>query len=400
VSVGDARVGTSSVLVVSNQSATHDATRVGVIGAGQLARMMGEAAHDVGVTITVLATSLEDSAVSTCDHVIVGDARDTTAIELLSGAVDVLTFDHELVDLEHIVLLEAQGVVVRPSAGALRFAVDKAYQRRELSEAGLPVPRFLVVRSSADARIHKFLDQLHDPPVVKAARGGYDGRGVLFPADRAETLTMIDEVCINGEAVLEEHLILRSEVAQLVARDVDGALVLYPLVTTVQSEGMCVEVRFPSGVAAQLANEAAELATRIAPLIDVVGILAIELFVTDVGLVVNELATRPHNSGHWTIEGARTSPFANHLRAVSGEPLGPTTPTCDVAVMVNVVGGNQPSSLEAARGVTDVHVHDYGKSWRPGRKLGHVTALGDDEGATHVRAWESARAYGTRTREK
>jgi 5-(carboxyamino)imidazole ribonucleotide synthase len=149
-----------------------------------------------------------------------------------------------------------------------------------------------------------------------------------------------------------------------------------------------------------MSDEAAELATRIATLIDVVGILAIELFVTDAGLVVNELATRPHNSGHWTIEGAQTSQFANHLRAVSGQSLGVTTPTTGFAVMVNLVGSDQPSSLEAALAVPEVHVHDYGKSWRPGRKLGHVTALGEDAHSTHVRAWESARAYGTRTREK
>jgi 5-(carboxyamino)imidazole ribonucleotide synthase len=386
-------------LVVSIESATDVVTRVGVIGAGQLARMMGEVAHGVDVCITVLATSPDESAVATCDHVIIGDADDTKAIEQLSEVVDVLTFDHELVDLEHIVLLEAHGAVVRPSAGALRYAVDKAYQRRELHEAGLPVPRFLVVRASSDARISKFLDQLDGPPVIKAARGGYDGRGVLFPNDREEALAMIDEVCINGEAVLEERLTLQSEVAQVVARGVDGSLVLYPLVTTVQSEGMCVEVRFPSEVAPALADEAAALAVKIAALIDVVGILAIELFETQGGLVINELATRPHNSGHWTIEGTTTSQFANHLRAVSGQALGATTPTCEYAVMVNVVGGDEPSSLDAARDVDDVHVHDYGKSWRPGRKLGHVTALGDDPQATHVRAWMSARAYGTRSQE-
>lgn len=385
---------------MSNESTSQGVTRVGVIGAGQLARMMGEAAHEVAVSITVLATSQDDSAVSTCDHFIVGDAHDTKAIEELSDVVDVLTFDHELVDLEHIVLLEAHGAVVRPSAGALHYAVDKAYQRRELHEAGLPVPRFLVVRSSSDAQIPKFLDELPGPPVIKASRGGYDGRGVLFPVDRTEALAMIDEICIDGEAVIEERLTLRGEVAQVVARGVDGSLVLYPLVTTVQSEGMCVEVRFPADVPSAMSDEAAELATRIATLIDVVGILAIELFVTDAGLVVNELATRPHNSGHWTIEGAQTSQFANHLRAVSGQSLGVTTPTTGFAVMVNLVGSDQPSSLEAALAVPEVHVHDYGKSWRPGRKLGHVTALGEDAHSTHVRAWESARAYGTRTREK
>jgi 5-(carboxyamino)imidazole ribonucleotide synthase len=386
-------------LVVSNESHLPVPIRVGVIGAGQLARMMGEASHEVGVSITVLASSPDDSAVATCDGFILGEADDAAAIEQLSEAVDVVTFDHELVDLDHIVLLEARGVVVRPSAAALRFAVDKAYQRQALRDADVPVPRFLVVRSSSDVRIANFLDELNGPPVIKAARGGYDGRGVLFPVNRDEAMSMIGEVCINGEALIEERLVLQSEVAQVVGRAVDGSLVLYPLVTTVQSEGMCVEVRFPAETPASIADDAAELSTLIATLVDVVGILAIEYFVTNAGLVVNEVALRPHNSGHWTIEGAHTSQYANHLRAVSGQPLGEVTTTAPFAVMVNVVGGEQPSSLEAALDIPGAYVHDYGKAWRPGRKLGHVTVLGDDAHSTHVTAWKSARAYGTRTRE-
>ena len=369
------------------------------MGAGQLARMMGEASHDVGVSITVLAAAPDDPAVATCDHVVLGEAHDVAAIDRLSEVVDVITFDHELVDLDHLALLESRGVVIRPSSTSLRFAVDKAFQRQELEAAGLPVPRFLVVRTSNDARIPPFLDVLKGPPVIKAARYGYDGRGVLFPERRDEALTMIDQLGARGEVLIEERLDLRSEVAQLVARGTDGTMALYPLVTTVQSAGMCVEVRYPAETTTQLGHEAAELGMLIASLLDVVGILAIEFFETSGGLVINEVALRPHNSGHWTIEGAQTSQFANHLRAVSGQSLGETKPTQPSAVMVNVIGAERPSSLQSALDLPGAFVHDYGKSWRPGRKLGHVTVLGDDARVAHVTAWKSARAYGTRTQE-
>jgi 5-(carboxyamino)imidazole ribonucleotide synthase len=369
------------------------------VGAGQLAFMMGEASPSVNVSITVLAASPNDPAVATCDHSVIGAAHDSDAIERLSNEVEVITFDHELVDLDDLAKLERRGVVVRPSASSLRFSVDKAFQRQTLYDARLPVPRFLVINSSSDPRVSDFLDTLDGPPVLKAARGGYDGRGVLFPADRSEALAMIDELSATGEVLIEERLQLISEVAQLVVRGVDGSIALYPLVTTVQSQGMCVEVRMPADVSAQLRDAAAALGETIATLIDVVGILAIELFVTTDGLVINEVALRPHNSGHWSIEGAVTSQFANHLRAVSGQPLGDTSPTQTFAVMVNLVGGEEPSSLDAARSVPGAFVHDYAKSWRPGRKLGHVTALSDDAQLAHVTAWKSARAYGTKTQE-
>jgi 5-(carboxyamino)imidazole ribonucleotide synthase len=210
---------------------------------------------------------------------------------------------------------------------------------------------------------------------------------------------MIDQLATAGEVVVEEHLELQSEVAQLLARGTDGSIALYPLVTTTQANGMCVEVIYPARVTSELAHHSEELARRIASLVDAVGILAIEFFVTDQGLIVNEIALRPHNSGHWSIEGASTSQFTNHLLAVSGQSLAEVRPLFSNAVMVNVVGTDEPSSLERARAVNGVVVHDYGKSWRPNRKLGHVTCVGDDPTAVHVRAWQGARAYGTSTEE-
>ena len=368
---------------------------MGIIGAGQLALMMGEVGHDVGVETIVLATNRDEPAAHSGDEVLLGEAKDPVALTNLANASQVITFDHELVDLELIVTLEREGIAVRPGSHALRFAVDKAYQRRRFLEAALPVPQFVIVKSNADPSLEPFLEQLSNEPVLKAPRGGYDGRGVLFPRSREETLSMIEQLSVNDEVLVEERLELDGEVAQLIVRGVDGEVALYPLVTTVQSQGMCVEVRYPAEVSEAIAAQSGVLARRIASLVEGVGVLAIEFFVANEELFINEIALRPHNSGHWTIEGAATSQFANHLLAVSGQALGDTSASVANAVMVNVVGGDEPSSLQAAREVSGIFVHDYAKAWRPGRKLGHVTSVGDDAHEAHVRAWQGARAYGT-----
>ena len=396
--MGSTFLPTGSVTGVANDPKPTSPVRVGVVGAGQLARMMCEEAHDVGVLVGVLATSMEDSAVPLSDVAIVGAPDDAGALDDLARISDVITFDHELVDLGQVDHLELDGVTIRPGAAALAHSVDKAHQRTAFAEAGLAVPRFLVTSSSADPDIGRFIDEV-GLPVVKAARGGYDGRGVLFPSTREEALAMINEMASSSLVVLEERLELRRELSQVVVRDVFGSVVSYPVVETVQADGMCVEVRYPAPVGDQVAEQARTVAVRIAELVDAVGVLAVEYFLVDRGLIVNEIALRPHNSGHWTIEGAMTSQFANHLLAVSGQPVRPTDPVVTAAVMVNVVGADRPGSIDDARSVAGVTVHDYGKSWRPGRKLGHVTATGDDVQAAHVTAWKSALAYGTRTRE-
>jgi 5-(carboxyamino)imidazole ribonucleotide synthase len=392
-------VAAAIVTKVSSPETTRTFSRVGVVGAGQLAHMMGEAAGELGLTLSVLANAPDDSATTTIADVVLGAATDAEAIRRLAERVDVITFDHELVDLEALEALESEGVILRPSAQALRFAVDKAFQRRAFRQNQLPVPRFLVVRSSRDERLPAFLDEIGSAPVVKAARGGYDGRGVAFAKNREDSLALIDELARSGDVVVEERLTLRSEVAQLVARSATGDLSFFPVVTTVQRDGMCAEVRYPSELDDATRAEAERLSTAVATLVRGVGIMAIEYFDTAEGLIINEVALRPHNSGHWSIEGATTSQFSQHLRCVSGLPLGSIDETSPYAVMVNVVGALAPGSLDAARHVEGVYVHDYGKAWRPGRKLGHVTALGDEPRTPHVRAWESARAYGTVTRE-
>ena len=394
-----ARPVATRVPLVKTELPTPTFATVGVVGAGQLARMMGEASAAAAVRVSVLASSTDDCAVAACARAIIGSARDVNALRALAQSVDVVTFDHELVDLEVLELLERDGVVLRPSPSSLRYGVDKAFQRRALAAAGIPVPRFVTVGSGDGSVVDKFLDELDGPPVVKSARGGYDGRGVAFPRARDEARSLVAAWSRDGEVVVEERLNLRGEVAQIVARSVYGDVAFYPTVATAQRDGTCVEVRSPSGVTAANETQVHELTRRLAELIKPVGVMAVEYFVTESGVTVNEVALRPHNSGHWTIEGTSASQFVQHLRAVSGQRLGEITLNAEFAVMVNVLGGDSAGSLDDARAVPGVFVHDYGKAWRPGRKLGHVTALGDEPDGPHVRAWTSARAYGTSTRE-
>ncbi len=393
-----ATAATARAASVSSVSDPSPATpvRVGVVGGGQLALMMGEAARELPLSLTVLAARDDDPAVRVADAVLVGSARDPEALADLARRVDVVTLDHELVDLDALAAVESSGTPVRPGAAAVRFAADKAHQRQVLGRSGLPLPRFVVVEGTRDPALSAFLAAEGGRVVVKAATGGYDGRGVYFPTSRDGALEVV--AGLTGPVVVEERLALRGEAAQLVVRGVDGAHVAYPLVSTFQAEGTCIEVDFPAlGVGAAEAAEAATLAERIADIVGAVGVLAVELFWTDRGWLVNEIALRPHNTGHWTIEGARTSQFANHLRAVAGLPLGPTDASARHVVMVNVLGGDEPHEPPASR--PGLAVHDYAKAWRPGRKIGHVTATGAHQAATRVAAWEAARAWGSREEE-
>ena len=358
--------------------------------------MMGDEASRLNVHLVVLATANDDSAVATADTVILGDPRSREELSTLAAQCEVITFDHELVDLALLQELAADGVVLRPSPDALRYSVDKLFQRDAFAAAGLPVPAFCAVRTPAE--LPAAFQDANRLPVLKAPIGGYDGRGVHFPADVAERDELITAMGAHGPVLVEERCTLLSEVAQMVVRSVDGDVKLYPLVTTVQADGMCNEVRYPVSVDDDMRERADELTRRIAAVVGLVGVMAVEYFVTPQGLLINELALRPHNSGHWTIEGCATSQFANHLLAVSGQSLGDTDAVVSAAVMVNVVGNDVPATPEAAA-IDGVHVHDYGKAWRSGRKLGHVTATGDDLRQLQMRAWKSAHLYGTRTQE-
>jgi 5-(carboxyamino)imidazole ribonucleotide synthase len=362
---------------------------VGMIGGGQLARMTHQAAIALGQSLRVLTASPDDGAALVAPDTAVGAHTDLDALLRFAAGCDVVTFDHEHVPNEHVRALAAAGHTVHPGAAALEFAQNKRAMRGRLAALGVAVPRWAPVGTVAD--VGAFAAEAGWPVVLKAVRGGYDGRGVWL-VDRAGELPPV------GELIVEERVPLVRELAAVVARSPFGQVAAYPVVETVQRDGICVEVLAPApGLPDERAVQAQELAIRIATALDVVGLLAVELFDTGTGLVVNELAMRPHNSAHWTIEGARTSQFEQHLRAVLDYPLGDTSLTAPVVVMANVLGGpaggmsidERLHHLFAAE--PGVKVQLYGKQVRPGRKIGHVTALGDDLEKVRASAARAAR---------
>lgn len=351
--------------------------RVGMIGAGQLARMTQRAAIDLGVHLTVLAAGEDEPAVAAGALREPGRADDPDAITRLARAVDVVTLDHELVDTATLAGLEARGFAVRPGTRALRVAQDKLLARETFAALGLPGPAHVV---ATDPEGVEDLAAAHGWPLVAKARtGGYDGRGVEVVADRAA----LDGVLARGgEWIVEQRVPIALELAVLVARRPGGETVEYPVVETLQRDGICHELVMPARVPAPVAERARTIAREVAEGVDAVGILAVEQFVTTDGeVLVNEIAVRPHNSGHATIEGCETSQFTNHLRAVLDWPLGPTGLQAGCAVTVNVLGVDDEDvghRVPAALEVPGARLHLYGKSSRPGRKIGHVTVLGDD----------------------
>lgn len=359
---------------------------VGMVGGGQLARMTHQAAIPLGLSLRVLAERADDGAALVAHDVELGSPDDLAALARFAKACDVVTFDHEHVPTAVLESLERDGVVTRPSSAALLFAQDKLAQRRKLSALGLPVPAFAEVREPSD--VAAFAADHGWPVVLKAVRGGYDGRGVWMVDAPLDALP--------GPAVyVEQRVPLVHELAVQVARRPSGEMRAFPVVETVQDKGICVEVIAPAPrLSPGLAADAERLALRIAEELGVVGMLAVELFEAPGGLLVNELAMRPHNSGHWSIEGARTSQFEQHLRAVLDWPLGDPSPVAPVIVMANVLGGEStdlaktlPAALAAEPSVS---VHLYGKSARPGRKLGHVTAIGTDVVSVRAKARRAA----------
>jgi 5-(carboxyamino)imidazole ribonucleotide synthase len=367
---------------------------VGMVGAGQLARMTHQAAIPLGQSLRILADSANDGAALVAADVEVGDYRNLDDLRRFASGCDVVTFDHEHVPNEHIRALEADGVAVQPGSAALRFAQDKQAMRERLTELGVPCPKWAPVASTEELK--RFGDEAGWPLVLKTTRGGYDGKGVWIVSDLDEAGEVLD---IGATFIAEQRVAIRRELAADVARSPFGQGAVWPVVETVQENGICVEVIAPAPeLPDDVAEEAQSLALKIAQELGVTGVLAVELFETADGLLVNELAMRPHNSAHWTIEGARTSQFEQHLRAVLDYPLGSTTPTAPFTVMANLLGGPDdvvPKGIDErmhhcmARW-PDVKIHLYGKQFRPGRKVGHVTALGWDLEAVRGRARAAA----------
>jgi 5-(carboxyamino)imidazole ribonucleotide synthase len=382
---------------------------VGMVGAGQLARMTHQAAIALGQSLRILAESADDGAALVAADVVVGDYRSLSDLRAFAAGCDVVTFDHEHVPNEHVAALADSGISVHPGAAALRYAQDKALMRARLTELGVPGPPWLDLSAADDPRraLAAFGADVGWPLVLKVERGGYDGRGVWMVGSLDEAAPHL----ASGAPLLAEAKVpIARELAAVVARSPFGQGAAWPIVQTVQDDGICVEVIAPApGLADALADEAQQLALRIADELGVTGVLAVELFETVEGslrpeqgysgrLVVNELAMRPHNSGHWTIEGARTSQFEQHLRAVLDYPLGSTSPTAPVVVMANLLAGPEdvkPAAIDErvhqcmARW-PDVKIHLYGKGFRPRRKVGHVTALGGDLADVRARARAAA----------
>ncbi|TFV53639.1 5-(carboxyamino)imidazole ribonucleotide synthase [Blastococcus sp. TF02A-35] len=371
---------------------------VAMVGGGQLARMTHQAAIALGQSLRVLSAGPDESAALAAADVRIGAHDDLAALRDLADGATVVTFDHEHVPTEHLRDLVAAGTRVAPGPEALVHAQDKLVLRRALAEAGEPQPAWAEVRSAED--VSAFADAHGWPVVLKTPRGGYDGKGVFVVPDTAAAAELVER---HGTLLAEQRVAMVRELSAQVARSPFGQVAVWPVVETVQRDGVCAEVVAPApGLSDELATAAQELAVRIADRLGVVGMLAVELFRTADGILVNELAMRPHNSGHWTIEGAVTSQFEQHLRAVLDYPLGSTAMTAPVAVMANVLGGAAAAEDWAGPGLDerihhlmahwpDVKLHWYGKGQRPGRKLGHVTALGKDPAAVRARAVAAAR---------
>jgi len=345
--------------------------------------MMVPEALELGIELHVLAES--DDSPAAISATAVGDYRDEATVLAFARGVDVVTFDHEHVPQSVLRALEAEGIAVHPGPDALQYAQDKILMRRRLQELGLPVPDWATVANTDE--LAAFLADHGGVGVVKTSRGGYDGKGVRVVRSAHEVDDWLESAAGDGPELLVEELVsFRRELAQLVARRPSGEIQAWPVVETVQKDGVCAEVIAPArGSSGRVAEVAEQIALAVAEGLGVTGVLAVELFETDDDrILVNELAMRPHNSGHWTQNGSVTSQFEQHVRAVLDLPLGATAPVAEWSVMVNVLGGPTDGSalVDHYPAMLAQHpsakMHAYGKTPRPGRKLGHVNVVGDD----------------------
>ena len=390
--------------VTSPQRAPGGFPVVGIIGGGQLARMCQPPSVGLSITLSVLAESADASAALVIPSAPVGSHHDVAAVLAFARECDVVTFDHEHVPAEVLSALEAAGVVLRPSPAALVYAQDKLAMRQRLTDIAVACPRWAQVSDSAS--LQAFGDEVGWPVVVKTPRGGYDGKGVRVvasPHEVADWLADAERDAAAGTGLLVDGLLAEEkvdfvrELAVLVARSPSGQAAAWPVVETVQTGSICTQVLAPApGLDPQLAAVATEAALRIAGELDVTGVMAVEMFEVrdartgDPVYMVNELAMRPHNSGHWTIDGAVTSQFEQHLRAVLDLPLGDPRPRARWTVMGNVLGGDHSDLYPAYRHLMacdpGLKIHLYGKGVRPGRKIGHVNVSGHDLDGLRARA--------------
>ena len=364
--------------------------RIGVIGGGQLARMMAPAAEALGVRFSVLAETADAPATQVINEVTVGDYKDYPTLKAFAETVDVITFDHEHVPPEHLQALVEAGHAVRPGPDALIFAQDKIRMRARMDELGLPNPAWAEITSAAD--VEAFAARVGYPFILKTPRGGYDGKGVRVIDSLDQAVEWLDEV---PQLLAEEKVDFTRELAVMVGRSPMGQTAVWPVVETWQQNGVCKEAIAP---APDLSDEKARAITEailtVAGTLEVTGVMAMEMFETPEGFLINEFAMRPHNTGHWTQDGAVTSQFEQHLRAVLDLPLGSPAAREDVSVMVNILGADHEDLYQPYLHVMAhdpaVKVHLYGKGVRPGRKVGHVNAYGEDRQLVLARARHAA----------
>ena len=362
--------------------------RVGILGGGQLARMTAEAAEELGVDIFVLEAEASSPAgqVVGPDHELVGSWRELPDALRLAELVDIITLENEFVDADLLAVLVERGTPVLPGPETLRLIQDKLLQKQTLAGGGLPVPAFRSVATRDELLAAG--EELGWPLVLKARRLGYDGHGNATVAGPAEADAAIARLAGSRplgalDLYAEAFIPFVAELAMMVTRGQAGQKIAYPLVETVQRDHICHEVVAPARVPSGVAARAAEIALASVEAVGAVGVVGVELFLlADGAILVNEMAPRPHNSGHYTIEGCETSQFANHLRGVLGWDLGRTDLSAPAVAMVNLLGTRRapaaPNGLDQASAVARAFVHLYGKrEVRPGRKMGHVTALGD-----------------------
>ncbi|MDF2146491.1 5-(carboxyamino)imidazole ribonucleotide synthase [Knoellia sp. p5-6-4] len=381
---------------------------VGIIGGGQLARMCAAPAAELAITLSVLAEAPDAAAAQVVPSSPVGDHREVEAVRAFARECDVVTFDHEHVPPEVLAALEADGAVMHPSPAALLFAQDKLAMRHRLTEIDVACPAWAQARTAAE--VEQFAAQVGWPLVVKTPRGGYDGKGVRVVSSVDDLGDWLADAVHDAEAgsgpladglLLEEKVDFVRELAVLVARSPSDQAAAWPVVETVQTDGICTQVLAPApDLDPHLAAVATEAGLRIAENLGVTGVFAVEMFeVRDPetgspAYVVNELAMRPHNSGHWSMDGAVTGQFEQHLRAVLDLPLGTPAPREPFTVMANVLGGDYPQLYPAYRHIMardpGLKVHLYGKGVRPGRKIGHVNVSGADLDDLRERAGHAA----------
>jgi len=342
---------------------------VGVIGAGQLARMMVAPAAALGVELLLFADSADDSGAQIAKHQ-VGDYKDLESLKKFASQCDLITFEHELVPLSVIKGLEASGIKVSPSSRSFIYSQDKAEMRAKLSN--FPAPAWKVVTSTSEVERY--------PLIAKAISGGYDGRGVWKVNSQDELGELLKS---SPKLLIEELITFDSEISVMVARSPHGQATTWAPTQTIQEDGICISTIAPAPcISPEIAEKVQQMALDIAGVVGVVGVMAVEMFIKGEKIYINELAMRPHNSGHWTIDGARTSQFEQHLRAILDLPLGDPGMTADFAVMGNLLGGAKTDMyrpyLHLMARNPALKFHQYMKEIRLGRKIGHVTAVGSD----------------------